>query len=80
VASEKAKDRLNRLKKEGQKWIAREQERLTKQADFLEAILKARGGSVGQLQDANAEGASEILEDSINDYLGRAAEPKKEKA
>jgi len=47
------------------------------QFDFLDNISKKRGGSVG-LQDANAQGASKILANSINDYLGSPLEPSNE--
>lgn len=62
--------RLEELQKAGAEWFASEKKRLNAQYDFLDAISKKRGGTIG-LQDANAEGASKILVDSINDYLGR---------
>ncbi len=66
----KAVDRLNELEKAATEWFSSEKKRLNAQYDFLDAISKKRGGTVG-LQDANAEGASKILVDSITDYLGR---------
>lgn len=66
----KAVQRLDELKAAATEWFASEKKRLNSQYDFLDAISKKRGGTVG-LQDANAEGASKILVDSINDYLGR---------
>ncbi len=68
----KAADRLNELKTAAAEYFASEKQRLQAQYDFLDAISKKRGGTVGLL-DANAEGASKILADSINDYLGRAS-------
>ena len=65
-----ATKRVEELEKAAAEWFASEKKRLNAQYDFLDAISKKRGGSVG-LQDANAEGASKILVDSINDYLGR---------
>lgn len=69
-----AEDRLKELKEAADEYFALEKTRLNAQFDFLDAIAKARGGDVG-LQDANAEGASKILVDSINDYIGKV--PKK---
>lgn len=65
-----AQERLQELKEAANEYFAKEKTRLNAEYDFLDAISKARGGNVG-LQDANAEGASEILVNSINDYLGR---------
>jgi hypothetical protein len=69
--------RLNELEKAASEWFSSEKKRLNAQFDFLDAISKKRGGTVG-LQDANADGASSILVDSINDYLGRATSPSDE--
>ncbi len=66
--------RIDELEKAAGEWFASEKKRLNAQFDFLDAISKKRGGTVG-LQDANADGASVILVDSINDYLGRATSP-----
>lgn len=66
----KAVDRLQELEKAANEWFSSEKKRLNAQYDFLDAISKKRGGTIG-LQDANAEGASKILVDSITDYLGR---------
>ncbi len=62
--------RLEELEKAASEWFSSEKNRLNAQYDFLDAISKKRGGAVG-LQDANANGASVILVDSINEYLGR---------
>lgn len=62
--------RLEELEKAATEWFSSEKKRLNAQYDFLDAISKKRGGTVG-LQDANADGASVILVDSINEYLGR---------
>lgn len=72
-----ATQRLNELEQAAKEWFVSEKKRLNAQLDFLDAISKKRGGTVG-LQDANAEGASIILVDSINDYLGRATSPSDE--
>ncbi len=69
--------RLDELEKAANEWFTSEKKRLNAQFDFLDAISKKRGGTVG-LQDANADGASKILVDSINDYLGRATSPSNE--
>lgn len=69
--------RIDELEKAAKEWFASEKKRLNAQFDFLDAISKKRGGTVG-LQDANADGASAILVDSINDYLGRATSPSDE--
>jgi hypothetical protein len=69
--------RLDELEKAASEWFASEKKRLNAQFQFLDAISKKRGGTVG-LQDANADGASAILVDSINDYLGRATSPSDE--
>lgn len=66
----KAVQRLEELQRAAAEWFSSEKKRLNAQYDFLDAISKKRGGAVG-LQDANAEGASKILVDSINDYIGR---------
>ncbi len=69
--------RLEELKTAAAEYFAAEKKRLNNQYSFLDAISKKRGGTVG-LQDANAEGASKILVDSINEYLGRPVAPKEE--
>jgi hypothetical protein len=66
--------RLDELEKAATSYFSSEKKRLEADYSFLDAISKKRGGTVG-LQDANAEGASQILADSINDYLGRPVEP-----
>ena len=62
--------RLEELKKAADEYFASERVRLQAQYDFLDAVSKRRGGTIG-LQDTNAEGASKILVDSINEYLGK---------
>jgi hypothetical protein len=69
--------RLDELEQAAGEWFTSEKKRLNAQYEFLDSISKKRGGTVG-LQDANAEGASKILVDSINDYLGRATSPSDE--
>jgi len=73
----KAEERLNELKKAAEEYFSSEKKRLNAEYSFLDAISKKRGGSAG-LRDLNAEGASKILVDSINDYLGRPTSPKDE--
>lgn len=69
-----AAQRLQDLKSAADDWFSKEKQRLQAQFDFLDAISKKRGGSVG-LQDANAQGASKILANSIGDYLGSPLQP-----
>ena len=66
--------RLDDLEAAASSYFSSEKKRLEADYAFLDAISKKRGGTVG-LQDANADGASQILADSINDYLGRPNEP-----
>lgn len=67
---ETAKQRLDELETAANDYFSKEQTRLQAQYDFLDAISKKRGGNVA-LQDTNSDGASKILVDSINDYLGK---------
>lgn len=69
-----SQQRLDELEAAAASYFSSEKKRLESEYSFLDAISKKRGGTVG-LQDANAEGASQILADSINDYLGRPNEP-----
>jgi len=62
--------RLDDLEAAASAYFSSEKKRLEADYAFLDNISKKRGGTVG-LQDANAEGASKILADSIDDYLGR---------
>lgn len=73
-----AKKRLDELQTAAKEYFTAEKKRLNNQYAFLDAISKKRGGTVG-LQDANAEGASRILVDSISEYLGKPATPAEEK-
>lgn len=74
MASTNAQDRLKELKKAADTWFGKQERYYNAEYDFLDQISKKRGGAVG-LQDANAQGASEILVNSINEYLGRPTEP-----
>lgn len=74
----KSAQRLQDLKDAADDWFSKEKKRLQAQFDFLDAISKKRGGSVG-LQDANAQGASKILANSISDYLGSPLQPSDDK-
>lgn len=69
-----AAQRLQDLKDAADDWFSKEKNRLQAQYDFLNNISQKRGGSVG-LQNANAQGASKILANSIDDYLGSPLEP-----
>jgi hypothetical protein len=69
-----AQERFNELKSAAEEYFKKEKQRLEAQYSFLDAIVKKRGGDVG-LQEANAEGASRILANSINDYLGKPIKP-----
>lgn len=73
-----AAQRLQDLKSAADDWFSKEKKRLQAQFNFLDNISKKRGGSVG-LQDANAQGASKILANSISDYLGSPLQPSTDK-
>lgn len=65
-----AKQRLDELENAANDYFSKEKTRLQAEYDFLTNIAKNRGGNVS-LQDTNSSGASKILVNSINDYLGR---------
>ena len=65
-----AQDRLKVLKTAADTWFSQQTKYYNAEYDFLDSISKKRGGTIG-LQDANAEGASVILVNSINEYLGK---------
>lgn len=65
-----AKQRLDELEKAADEYFAKERTRLEAEYNFLDNIAKKRRGNAA-LQDLNSEGASAILVDSINEYLGR---------
>jgi len=65
-----AKQRLDELEQAANEYFSKERTRLEAQFAFLDNISKKRGGNVS-LQDLNADGASKILVDSINSYLGK---------
>jgi adenine C2-methylase RlmN of 23S rRNA A2503 and tRNA A37 len=65
-----AKQRLDELEKAADEYFAKERTRLEAEYTFLDNIAKRRRGNAA-LQDLNSEGASAILVDSINEYLGR---------
>lgn len=65
---------LDTLKQAATDYFTSEKKRLNAESDFLTAIANKRGGAAG-LQDANAEGASKIMVDSINTYLGSPLSP-----
>lgn len=72
--AKEATNRLLALKSAASEYFTAERKRLQAEYNFLDAISKKRGGAVA-LQDTNADGASKILVDSINDYLGRPTSP-----
>ncbi len=72
MANATAKQRLDELEQAAKDYFAKEQTRLQAEYDFLTNIAKKRGGNVS-LQDINSAGASKILVNSINDYLGRVS-------
>lgn len=65
-----ARKRLDELEKAANEYFSKERTRLEAEYKFLDAISKKRGGNVA-LQDINSAGASKILVDSINEYLGK---------
>ena len=65
-----AKARLDELEQAANEYFSKEKTRLEAEYKFLDAISKKRGGNVA-LQDINSAGASKILVDSINEYLGK---------
>ncbi len=65
-----ARQRLDELEKAANDYFAKEKTRLEAEFTFLDNISKKRRGNAA-LQDINSEGASAILVDSINEYLGR---------
>lgn len=69
-----SEDRLKNLKQAADTWFGKQERYYNAEYDFLDQISKKRGGTVG-LQDANAQGASAILENSIKEYIGKAPEP-----
>jgi hypothetical protein len=74
AAKTDSEKRLDELKKAADSWFSKQRKYYEAEFDFLDQISQKRGGTVG-LQDANAAGASVILENSINEYLGKAPEP-----
>jgi hypothetical protein len=65
-----AKQRLDELEQAANDYFSKERTRLESEFTFLDNISKKRGGNIS-LQDLNADGASKILVDSINTYLGK---------
>ena len=70
-----AVEKLAELEAAADEYFSLERARLNAQYDFLDAIAKKRGAGIS-LQDLNAAGASQILVNSINEYLGRPLKPK----
>lgn len=73
-----AVERLAELKAAGTEYFALERARLTAEHDFLSEIAKKRGAGIS-LQDLNSLGASKLLVNSINEYLGKVLKPGKAK-
>jgi len=69
-----AVERLTELETAANEYFSLERVRLQAEYDFLTAISKKRGANIG-LQDLNTQGASKLLVDSINDYLGKPLKP-----
>lgn len=67
-----ARSRLDELETAANEYFSKEKTRLEAEFTFLGNIAKKRGGNVA-LQEINSTGASRILVDSINDYLGRVS-------
>lgn len=65
-----ARARLDELEQAANEFFSKEKTRLEAEYNFLDAISKKRGGNVA-LQSLNSDGASKILVDSINEYLGK---------
>ena len=76
MATTASQDRMKALKAAADQWFKDQKAYIDAEYDFLNSIAATRGGTVG-LQDANAAGASAILANSINDYLGQPLEPSK---
>jgi hypothetical protein len=74
AAKTDSEKRLDELKKAADSWFIKQRKYYEAEFDFLDQISQKRGGTVG-LQDANAQGASVILVNSINEYLAKAPEP-----
>ncbi len=69
-----AVERLAELEAAANEYFALERSRLQAQFDFLDAIATKRGADIS-LQDINAVGASKLLVNSINEYLGKPLTP-----
>ena len=72
MATTTARQRLDELEKAANDYFAKEKTRLEAEYTFLDNISKKRGGNIA-LQDINSAGASKILVNSINDYLGKVS-------
>ena len=70
-----AVDRLAELEEAANEYFALERIRLEAEFDFLSTIAKKRGANIN-LQDLNSLGASKLLVDSINEYLGKVLKPR----
>jgi hypothetical protein len=74
MADTTAAAQLQTLKQAATTWFARQRRDLNGEWDFLDQIQSARGGAMS-LQDANADGAADILANSISEYLGKPPSP-----
>lgn len=61
--------RLQKLVDTTKTWATAERERLTKEADFLESVLKGRTGA-GRLVNQNVADSSVLVVNEITDFLG----------
>lgn len=61
--------RLQKLVDATNTWAKAETDRLTKEADFLESVLKGRTGA-GRLTDQNVADSSNLVVNEITDFLG----------
>lgn len=59
---------LKELKKTGDEFVQKEKERLTNEANALDAILKGRTGGAG-IQTLNTQLASAVAKRDMADYL-----------
>lgn len=71
--------RLDELKAAATEYFTGEKKAIEGRFQFLDNISKKRGGSTGKFEDANDKGASVLLANSINDYLGEPLKSSDEK-
>ena len=73
MATDKRKEerdaRLTQLETATNTWASSEIDRLNKEADFLESVLKGRTGA-GRLTNQNVADAANLIVNEITDFLG----------